>query len=329
MKDGHGDQYIIIQSHLILPLFTSLFTTQVRNIPNKYQQQMLLEEINVSHEGTYDFFYLPIDFKNKCNVGYCFINFLDPKHIVAFVKDFNGLRWKSFNSEKVCAITFARIQGKSSMVSRFQNSSLLEKDDEYRPLLFFSSGPDRGKPEPFPSSSRSLSSQAQIQLPHLQTQQQPLASGSSSNNNKHSPTNSNSGYSNESQSHGQGLVQSTSQQAASLGTATGVVTGISDGAEIVQKGRIKELESSESDVGEATQEHKDDSKSPSQQHSHASSSDEVTDVHSQTHSEPNSNSHPVDLGDRSNSNSNSSSTSNGHEHEPLFSTAPALEAEVR
>jgi hypothetical protein len=133
------------------------FIIQVRNIPNKYQQQMLLEEINLGHEGTYDFFYLPIDFKNKCNVGYCFINFLDPKHIVAFVKEFNGLRWKSFNSEKVCAITFARIQGKGSMVSRFQNSSLLEKDDEYRPLLFFSSGPDRGKPEPFPSTSRSLS----------------------------------------------------------------------------------------------------------------------------------------------------------------------------
>ena len=138
--------------------FPSPYCPQVRNIPNKYQQQMLLEEINISHEGTYDFFYLPIDFKNKCNVGYCFINFLDPKHIVAFVKEFNGLRWKSFNSEKVCAITFARIQGKGSMVSRFQNSSLLEKDDEYRPLLFFSSGPDRGKPEPFPSSSRSLSS---------------------------------------------------------------------------------------------------------------------------------------------------------------------------
>lgn len=75
---------------------------------------------------------------------------------MAFVKEFNGLRWKSFNSEKVCAITFARIQGKGSMVSRFQNSSLLEKDDEYRPLLFYSSGPDRGKPEPFPSSSRSV-----------------------------------------------------------------------------------------------------------------------------------------------------------------------------
>jgi hypothetical protein len=125
----------------------------VRNIPNKYNQAMLLEEVNARHEGTYDFFYLPIDFKNRCNVGYAFINFLDPHHIGPFVRDFDGQRWKSFNSEKVCAVSFARIQGKGAMVARFQNSSLLEKDDEYQPLLFYSSGPERGKPEPFPSSS--------------------------------------------------------------------------------------------------------------------------------------------------------------------------------
>jgi hypothetical protein len=111
---------------------------------------MLLEEVNAHHEGTYDFFYLPIDFKNRCNVGYCFVNFLDQKFIPAFVKEFNGQRWKSFNSEKVCAVSFARIQGKQAMIARFQNSSLLEKDDEYKPLLFYSSGPDKGKPEPFP-----------------------------------------------------------------------------------------------------------------------------------------------------------------------------------
>ena len=112
----------------------------------------------MNHEGTYDFFYLPIDFKNRCNVGYCFINFLDAKFIPPFVMEFNGQRWKSFNSEKICAVSFARIQGKSAMISRFQNSSLLEKDDEYQPLLFYSSGPDKGKPEPFPTSNRHSSS---------------------------------------------------------------------------------------------------------------------------------------------------------------------------
>jgi hypothetical protein len=84
-------------------------------------------------------------------VGYCFINFLEPRFIVPFVQEFNGQRWRSFNSEKVCVVSFARIQGKAAMVSRFQNSSLLEKDDEYRPLLFYSSGPEKGYPEPFPA----------------------------------------------------------------------------------------------------------------------------------------------------------------------------------
>lgn len=154
-------------------------------LPPQYSQQLLLNEINAAHKGKYDFFYLPIDFKNKCNVGYAFINFIEPKAIVPFFKEFNGqryvsrvtvanlidfvrwslihvarnfsypcessFRWRNFNSEKVCAISYARIQGKQSMISRFSNSSLMEKDGEYRPLLFYSSGPDRGKPEPFPS----------------------------------------------------------------------------------------------------------------------------------------------------------------------------------
>lgn len=115
---------------------------------------MLLDEVNVHHEGTYDFFYLPIDFKNRCNVGYAFVNFLDPSHVIAFVEEFHGQRWKSFNSGKVCAVTYARIQGQAAMVSRFQNSSLLDKDDEYKPLLFYSSGPSRGQREPFPLGKR-------------------------------------------------------------------------------------------------------------------------------------------------------------------------------
>ncbi|GMF13365.1 unnamed protein product [Phytophthora lilii] len=126
-------------------------TLMIRNIPNKYTQQMLLAEINRNHRGNYDFFYLPIDFKNKCNMGYAFINFIEAAHIEAFHKEFDGQKWTNFNSEKVCAISYARLQGKQAMIARFQNSSLLEKHESYRPLVFGSSGPNRGKPEPFPA----------------------------------------------------------------------------------------------------------------------------------------------------------------------------------
>mmetsp|Transcript_19368 Transcript_19368/g.73217 ORF Transcript_19368/g.73217 Transcript_19368/m.73217 type:complete len:872 (-) Transcript_19368:1089-3704(-) len=125
-------------------------TVMVRNIPNKYAQQMLLGEIDETFRGTYDFFYLPIDFKNRCNVGYAFINFCDPATILRFLDEFDGRRWRRFNSEKICAVSYARIQGKQAMIQRFQHSSLMEKEQSYKPLLFYSDGPLKGQPEPFP-----------------------------------------------------------------------------------------------------------------------------------------------------------------------------------
>ncbi|CAO2042087.1 unnamed protein product [Urochloa humidicola] len=125
-------------------------TLMIKNIPNKYTSKMLLAAIDESHRGIYDFIYLPIDFKNKCNVGYAFINLINPENIVPFYKAFHGKRWEKFNSEKVASLAYARIQGKSALVAHFQNSSLMNEDKRCRPILFHSDGPNAGDQEPFP-----------------------------------------------------------------------------------------------------------------------------------------------------------------------------------
>ncbi|GAB2289343.1 hypothetical protein Dimus_023648 [Dionaea muscipula] len=125
-------------------------TLMIKNIPNKYTSNMLLATINENHRGMYDFVYLPIDFKNKCNVGYAFINMVEPLHIVPFHKTFEGKKWEKFNSEKVASLAYARIQGKDALVAHFQNSSLMNEDKRCRPILFHTHGPNAGDQEPFP-----------------------------------------------------------------------------------------------------------------------------------------------------------------------------------
>ena len=57
---------------------------------------------------------------------------------------FNGKKWEKFNSEKVASLAYARIQGRTALISHFQNSSLMNEDKRCRPILFHSNGPDAG-----------------------------------------------------------------------------------------------------------------------------------------------------------------------------------------
>merc|ERR1712232_1347766 len=72
-------------------------TVMIRNIPNKYTQDLMLDRIDRNFKGEYDFFYLPIDFKNKCNVGYAFINFQATNSIKPFYTEFNKTKWEKFH----------------------------------------------------------------------------------------------------------------------------------------------------------------------------------------------------------------------------------------
>ncbi|EEB05147.2 RNA-binding protein [Schizosaccharomyces japonicus yFS275] len=145
-------------------------TIMIKNIPNKFTQQMLRDYIDVTNRNTYDFLYLRIDFVNKCNVGYAFINFIEPKSIVTFGKARVGTQWNVFHSEKICDISYANIQGKERLIEKFRNSCVMDENPAYRPKIFVSHGPNRGQEEPFPAPNnarrklRSIASAQQIGL---------------------------------------------------------------------------------------------------------------------------------------------------------------------
>ncbi|KAI7823843.1 RNA recognition motif 2-domain-containing protein [Gamsiella multidivaricata] len=125
-------------------------TFMIRNIPNKYTQPMLLECINETHFGKFDFLYLRMDFRNKCNVGYAFINFVNTDVVESFIKAHIGKKWYRFNSDKICSLSYATVQGRNALIEKFRNSSVMEEDPSYRPKIFYTSGSDIGQEEPFP-----------------------------------------------------------------------------------------------------------------------------------------------------------------------------------
>eukprot|EP01028_Stygiella_incarcerata_P011216 TRINITY_DN623_c0_g2_i1.p1 TRINITY_DN623_c0_g2~~TRINITY_DN623_c0_g2_i1.p1 ORF type:complete len:720 (-),score=169.99 TRINITY_DN623_c0_g2_i1:1055-3214(-) len=111
-------------------------TIMIRNIPNKYTRDMLLEEISDEFATTFDFLYLPMDFHNMCNMGYAFLNMRHPKFILRFFDKFHGRKWNRFNSEKVCEITYGKFQGRDQFVEHFRRSNVMLQPESFRPLLF-------------------------------------------------------------------------------------------------------------------------------------------------------------------------------------------------
>lgn len=117
----------------------SYTTLMIRNIPNKYTQRMLLQVwIEQGFSNLFDFFYLPIDFRNKCNVGYAFINFISPEYAERFKNYFQGFKLGAFKSNKVVEVTLGRVQGLHENVKHFRNSAVMSSQisEEYKPMLF-------------------------------------------------------------------------------------------------------------------------------------------------------------------------------------------------
>jgi len=88
---------------------------------------------------------LPIDFRNRCGLGYAFINFISGKHAATLYKQFHNKRWDEHNSKKVCQIKYARVQGRDPLIEHFKTARFPSEEKEYQPLVYHHQATVTGK----------------------------------------------------------------------------------------------------------------------------------------------------------------------------------------
>ena len=119
----------------------------IRNIPIKFSQIDMLSIINQKFQNSYDYFYLPKDSKTQSGVGFAFINMAHPMLILEFYLEFNCIKWsdriENCNSNKLCAITYANVQGLQAIKAELSDKSIMKREeDEVKPLFFENNSSD-------------------------------------------------------------------------------------------------------------------------------------------------------------------------------------------
>ena len=105
-------------------------TVMIRNIPIKYTDQILNEDLK-EFNGKYDCLYMPFDYEKNGNKGYAFINFVNPLHILYFYEKFNGKKWLHFESNKICELNCAHFQGINEIQKHAKNYKGQKKPNYY------------------------------------------------------------------------------------------------------------------------------------------------------------------------------------------------------
>ncbi len=112
---------LIINNFKILNQQDTRTTIMIKNIPNKFTREMLISIIDYKFKGCYDLLIFPQD-ANKCkNFGYGFINFIHPFYIPYFYFLFDHNTWSGTNSQKICELSYSKIQGKNQLLKHYPN----------------------------------------------------------------------------------------------------------------------------------------------------------------------------------------------------------------
>jgi hypothetical protein len=113
----------------VLKLKDKRTTVMIKHIPNKYTIDNLLEEINPLFTNKFDVVYLPIDTINQSNLGFAFINFLTPMHLLYFYDQFIDRQWKYYSSKKRCYLVYAKMQGKDELIDYIKKRNALNSNN--------------------------------------------------------------------------------------------------------------------------------------------------------------------------------------------------------
>jgi len=110
----------------VIPDEDGLTTVMIRNIPCKYKQSWLMEEISAI-SSNYDFLYMPPARKDGGSKGYAFVNFGDEETAAKFIAEFQGHSfYRQPNSLKRADVGYAEVQGLVKNVKFYKRSKAIK-----------------------------------------------------------------------------------------------------------------------------------------------------------------------------------------------------------
>jgi len=114
-------------------------TLMIRNIPNRYTQHDLISELEeLGFTGSFDFLYLPLDTGTMANVGYAFVNFIDPGWARRCEQKLQKYRFHRHQkaSGKIAQVSVAHLQGLEANLAHYETAAVnTARVRQRRPVL--------------------------------------------------------------------------------------------------------------------------------------------------------------------------------------------------